>query len=89
MPPPDTRPLDAEDKERLAALFHQAVSELRNEYTDEDALMEAVVSHVVGDIDRLREMGDTWATRWNDRVAEMALTRLAERQIQNRRPTGR
>lgn len=84
MSPFHARPLDAEDKEHLALLFRCAVVDLRDAYADDDELMDAVVGHVVRDIDRLRAEGDSWAVRWNDRVAELALIRLAERQIQER-----
>lgn len=82
MPSFHARPLDAEDNDHLASLFQGAVSHLRDEYSDEEDLMEAVVGRVVRDIDRLRDAGDTWALRWTDRVAELALLRLAESRLQ-------
>ena len=80
--------LDAEDKERFGFLFRQAVLELRDEYADDDDLMTAVVAQIVKDIERLQDARDGWAIRWGDRVAELALMRLAEAPLPNRGRTG-
>lgn len=74
----DDRPFVAEDLAPFDLLFRHAAFELRDTQGDVDDLMDAVVSRLVAEIDRLREAGNGWAGRWSAPEAELTLLRLAE-----------